>query len=487
MAATSSKATNLQTMQVFCLSSLDELAPYAHDWDRLSGGVPFRSWTWLSAWWRHYGQAQSRGTAGHRPGTARREWSPTRSVGRVGRQLLVLCVLDWEGTLVGLAPWYLDDGARRPIGGTRNIPRRGAMGGYGIRTYPPSPGGCGIRGGGRAWHPRRPPTAHPSPPGVREDMEMSSPWLGAASRISHRWEGRVIRLLGSGEVCSDYLSLLCQEGMEDWVAQAVADYLTDLGAAPSGESERWDLLELEAVDPQDRAINRLLEHLAQRGNTVHFRAGPNCWRIELPHTWDEYLAVLSKGHRRQVRRLERRLLHSGRAVLHTVHRADQLPEAIDLLIELHRRRRRTRGGPGCFASRRFTAFHREVIPQLLSQRRLQLHWLELDGKPAAAEYHLSADEVIYAYQSGIDPDVMDCQPGRLITLATLRRAIEQGYRAFDFLRGDEPYKAHFRAQPRPSLAVRVVPNRASARLRHGLWLAGSNVKQWIKRVRGTRR
>ena len=112
----------------------------------------------------------------------------------------------------------------------------------------------------------------------------------------------------------------------------------------------------------------------------------------------------------------------------------------------------------------------------MRQGHLQFHWLELDGRPVALEYHLTGGGVLYAYQAGVDPEAMEFQPGKLLNLATIRRAIEQGYRAFDFLRGDEPYKAHFRAAPRPSLELRIVPNRPSARLRHNLWLAGSRVK-----------
>jgi CelD/BcsL family acetyltransferase involved in cellulose biosynthesis len=399
----------LRTMQVFCFSGLDQLAPYADDWDRLSAGVPFRSWTWLSAWWRHYGRAQggSPGTRSQVAGIASLSLAPHRRDG--GPRLLVLGVFDSDDTLVGLAPWYLD-------------------------------------GGG------------PS--------------------------GRVVRLLGSGEVCSDYLSLLCQPGMEDRVAQAVADHLSELAAAENHQPLRWDLLRLESIDAHDRAADRLIAHLAERGNTVHRRAGPTCWRIELPPTWADYLATLSKSHRKQLRRLKRNLLDSGRAVLHSVRQTGELPQAIDLLVDLHQRRRRALGEPGCFASPRFTAFHREVMPQLFREGRLQLHWLELDGKPVAVEYHLAGGGIVYAYQSGIDPDALDRQPGRLITLAVLRRAIEQGYRALDFLRGDEPYKAHYRARPRPSFTVRVVPDRTAAQLRHGLWLAGSNVKRWMKRACG---
>ena len=120
------------------------------------------------------------------------------------------------------------------------------------------------------------------------------------------------------------------------------------------------------------------------------------------------------------------------------------------------------------------------MPALLREGHLQLHWLELDGSPVAAEYHLAGSGIVYAYQSGVAPESLAEEPGRLITLAVLRRAIRQGYRALDFLRGDEPYKAHFRAARRPMHTLRAVANRRGARLRHNLWLAGANVKQWIR-------
>ena len=63
----------------------------------------------------------------------------------------------------------------------------------------------------------------------------------------------------------------------------------------------------------------------------------------------------------------------------------------------------------------------------------------------------------------------------------LRQAIERGYRAYDFLRGDEAYKVRFGARPRPTFGWRIVPPRVAAQVRHNLWLAGNNVKQWIKK------
>ena len=70
-------------MRVAHFKTFDELASYADDWDRLAAGVPFRSWTWLSCWWRHYGPL-----------------SPAESA---RRRLAVLCAFDDAGRTVGIA------------------------------------------------------------------------------------------------------------------------------------------------------------------------------------------------------------------------------------------------------------------------------------------------------------------------------------------------------------------------------------------------
>jgi len=368
-------------MQTCLLSDLCELSPYADDWDRLSGGVPFRSWAWLSTWWRHYGE------------------------GRKGARLFVPCVFDSRERLIGLAPWYLDESA---------------------------------------W-------------------------------------GRVVLPLGSGEVCSDYLSVLCQPGREEVVGAALADFLTGGAAVNPGDAPRFDLIELSGVDAEDRAVDEFARCMADRGTTVHVRGGPNCWRIALPETFDGYLAMLSKGHRKQLRRLQRNLLAGERAVVHEVRSFEELDRAIEILIDLHQRRWRAAGEPGCFSSARFDAFHRSAIPEMLRAGSLRLSWLEVDEKPAAAEYDLAGGDVIYAYQSGFHPDLRAHEPGRMLAVAAVRRAIEQGFRGYDLLRGDEPYKAHWRAGRRRSVELRIVPDRAAALLRHNLWLAGSKLKGWIKR------
>ena len=265
------------------------------------------------------------------------------------------------------------------------------------------------------------------------------------------------------------------------VIDALADYLVEDALGDNSESFRWDLLELDTVAADDHRIAALVHRLADLGCTTHHRPGVNCWRVDLPADWESYLGLIGRNLRRDLRRLERDYLNTHRAELHTIGRVDDLPEAMDILVDLHQRRRETLDEEGCFTSPRFTAFYRDVTQQLLRQGQLEFAWLELDGRPVAAEYQLAGGGTLYAYQAGIDPSALQHEPGKLITAMLLRRAIERGYLAVDLLRGDETYKARLGAQPRSNIDYRVVPRKAVARFRHGLWLAGNNVKQWMKR------
>ena len=377
-------------MQVVRINRFDDLSALAVDWNQLAQDVPFRTWTWLETWWRHYGR-------------------PAGAESRA-QERFVLAVFDAAGALAAVAPWYVQQA---------------------------------------------------------------------------RVQGRVIRQLGGGEVCSDYLGIPCRPGAEEAVSAALASWLTDSASNSrlSGlHDDHWDLLRLSQVDPEDAVLHALMQRLQEQGHAIHSSPAEYCWRLTFPATWEDYLASLSKSHRKQIRRLERSHLETGRALVHQVDRAEELPRALDILIELHQLRRYSLGEPGSFASSRFTAFHRDVAPQLLESGRLRLFWMELDGKPAAAEYHFGGTKVVYAYSAGVDPDLLDEEPGRIIGAATIRHALEQGFEAFDFLRGNEPYKAHWRGEPRPMVNFRVVPPGTGARFRQGLWIAGETAKRWAKRL-----
>jgi CelD/BcsL family acetyltransferase involved in cellulose biosynthesis len=308
---------------------------------------------------------------------------------------------------------------------------------------------------------------------VRENCEGRligiAPWYLDRTLV----KGNVLRWLGSGEVCTDHLSLVCRPEDRPQVAASVAEALTT-------DRVDWDRLDLSAVDADDLTVGALLEHLNERECIVSHREGESCWVLDLPASWEDYLAAISKSHRKQLRQLERRVIESGRTRWHQVKSADELAAVWPVLVDLHQRRRVSLGEPGCFASRTFHDFHCDVSARLLDRGQLRISWLELDGTPAAAEYHFADQTSTYAYQGGVDPDRLQEEPGRLSTILCLRRAIEEGHSRFDFLRGNEPYKAHWRAEPKATFDYSIVPNRRLAKLRGRVLDLGGSVKDWVR-------
>jgi CelD/BcsL family acetyltransferase involved in cellulose biosynthesis len=296
-----------------------------------------------------------------------------------------------------------------------------------------------------------------------------APWYLDRTRI----KGNVVRWLGSGEVCTDHLSLICQPNDADRVVEAIAQELTE-------RLDDWDRIDLSAVDAGDPATEKLLASLEERECLISRQPADACWVLNLPASWDEYLAGISKSHRKQLRQLERRVVESGRVEWHRVQTKADFDQAWSILVDLHQRRRRSLDEPGCFASRLFHDFHREAAARLLERCQLRLSWISLDGVPAAAEYHLTDTTTTFAYQGGVDPDRLAEEPGRLSTILCLRAAIEEGHRQIDFLRGDEPYKAHWRATPRETFDYRVIPNRRLARLRGRVWNVADVLGDWVR-------
>src|SRR5262249_30893209 len=237
----------------------------------------------------------------------------------------------------------------------------------------------------------------------------------------------------------------CLPGKEQEATAALADWLVQAASARRRDGA-WDLLDFSGLEVADPLPWLLLDQLMARGCHLASQEGLNCWRLEFPPTWDEYLARLSKSHRGHVRRLDRNIFQSGRGVWRMAKTEDEFPVAMETLIDLHQRRWQSRGLQGVFTSPRFTAFHRAIARQLLARGKVGCQWLEVTGGPAAAEYHFAGGGVSYFYQSGLDPDLLEESPGALAHIGAIKSAWADGLRAIDFLRGDEPYKPHWRAE-----------------------------------------
>lgn len=215
------------------------------------------------------------------------------------------------------------------------------------------------------------------------------------------------------------------------------------------EGISWDVMVLSGVAEDPVNVNRFVEAFAERGYSVRRVVLDSCPYIDLPSTWDEYLAGLSAERRQNVRRRARKLTRE-----HAAHVTDYAPDRLDegwaCLRSLHERRW---GGPGAFGAPVLSGLLRGYSEDLAARGEVWLTSLDLAGEPAAAWCGFAWRDTVYFYQTGRDPKWERESVGQVLTAAMIRRAIERGYKRFDFLRGRDSYKMLWTSTMRPVYEV----------------------------------
>ena len=255
---------------------------------------------------------------------------------------------------------------------------------------------------------------------VRRDGEL----VGVAPLMR---DGDQLCFAGDTQVC-DYMDFIAAAGEEETVVSAV---LRSLGEEP------WRELVLWAVPDGSPTLEALKAAAPDFGLRVDIEPEDVCPQLDLPATWEEYLASLTKKDRHELRRKLRKLSQGGEVLLETVVEPAAVTEALDDFLRLYRE---GRSDKAAFMTERMERFFRGIVSALAAEGRIELLFLTLGGVRVAAILCFHEDGESLLYNSGYDPGYSYLSVGLLSKALALRKAIEEGKDRFDFLRGAEPYK-----------------------------------------------
>ena len=302
-------------------------------------------------------------------------------------------------------------------------------------------------------------------------------WIGIAPWcIDQNNMTRRLRWISSGVACADYLSLISRPGHETSFALAAADWLVaNLGTrSPLG---RIDSIELEGIALSETGTAHFVELLSASGFKQHQTELEGCWTVQLPAAWSELEPQFSKSMRRKTKKATKRLGDET-----TIIRSSNefgFKELWETFVELHQQRRQMLGQEGCFADANFQSFLRDAISSLIDSGHAEIVEIQHDGKALGSMLLLNDGETVYMYQSGMCDQRAALEPGYQMAACAIQRSIENGFTCFDFLRGDEPYKARWNTTRVPLTRVKFIPRRLGAQLKHSLWLTGRSFKEHV--------
>ena len=211
------------------------------------------------------------------------------------------------------------------------------------------------------------------------------------------------------------------------------------------EQENWQTLELPSLRESSPTLEHLPDLARRRGYDVVITEEDVTPGLELPATWEEYLAGLSKKNRHELRRKLRRLEGTDNWRRYCVKEAAAVAARLTDFLTLMRQ---SDPEKAAYMTAEREAFFRRIAARTAELDLLRLYFLEMEGQDVAASLCFDYNGVRYLYNSGYNPEFSYYSVGLLLNALCLREAIEEGQTYFDFLRGPEAYKYHLGGQDR---------------------------------------
>ncbi len=242
-------------------------------------------------------------------------------------------------------------------------------------------------------------------------------------------DGPRAELVGHYSIC-DYMDVVVTPGFEpgfyaSLFERLASDGITQIEMRGIRASSPTSVTAAQAAVPFGYAAAREEEALSPA--------------VELPGTWDEYLGMLSKKDRHELRRKLRRLDSAGGAVeLRVVTEPAEAEAMLDTLFHLMRisshHKEEFLDRPG------MEPYFREMTSTMAAEGMLRFYFLTFDGQAVASVLNFDLGGRLYMYNSGYDPEYSHYGVGLMSKTLLIKDAIEQGRSCVDFLRGDEAYK-----------------------------------------------
>jgi CelD/BcsL family acetyltransferase involved in cellulose biosynthesis len=247
----------------------------------------------------------------------------------------------------------------------------------------------------------------------------------ATLEIPHRW-------------VSDYMDPAVDGTEEAAVWSIFLELLTRL----------WDWSVKGVVLPNIRPelnCRKLLQELAaDRGYTYEEAAVTTAARINLPETFDAYMALHSSAERKNTLRKVRKAVGQANARLVEITDAARGMEVLKIALDQMEAGKKEQKAK--FVRRTIRPLMMGVGPALFEAGLFKAVQLQiLDGKPAATLLVFATEAGSQVYNASYDETFKEWSPGSVLFAMCIEQAIARKEKVFDLLRGGEEYKKRMHA------------------------------------------
>ena len=258
---------------------------------------------------------------------------------------------------------------------------------------------------------------------------------GVAAIASLVREGDTLSFVGNQDTF-DYNDFMVSPGFEDSFFHSLLHCLED---------QCCNALELSSLVESSPTLTHLPDAARKHGYQVEVEQEDVTSGIGLPETWDEYLSILSKKDRHELRRKFRRLDSSTEWRWYGLSEPGEVAGRVGDFISLMRQSGQDKDE---YMTPKREQFFHHMVQRMAQEGLLRLFFMEIDNQPVATSLCFDYASSRLLYNSGYNPEYAYYSVGLLLNALCLKEAIEQKLEYFDFLRGPEAYKKDLGGQQR---------------------------------------
>lgn len=192
--------------------------------------------------------------------------------------------------------------------------------------------------------------------------------------------------------------------------------------------------------PSDSPIIPRLRHIARGRGLVVARPAAGAVAVPIASGWEEYVARLSSRRRYDLRRARQRAEEAGKVTVRIFcPRPDEVEAEFAELVRVEAAGWKDRGGSSLKQRDALRLFFSRYTRRASESGILRLCFLDLDGKPIAAQLSVEYSERFWVLKIGYDEAWSRCSPGGQLLAETMRYAFDRGLKSYELLGSDEPW------------------------------------------------
>jgi len=183
-----------------------------------------------------------------------------------------------------------------------------------------------------------------------------SSWIDSGHKPRRTDHEETASFIGSDDVC-DYLDFVIVAGIEHDFFTVLLDDLKQCGIKK---------LALRPLRPDSTVLTQLVGVARSRGYEILFQSEDVSLELDLPATWNEYLAILNNKQRHEVRRKLRRLWETGAVEHNCVEAGREIKDYMDIFLKLFLLSKDEKAG---FMDNKRESFFKSLAKAMLQHRK----------------------------------------------------------------------------------------------------------------------